>query len=253
MQDASLQFEIKASTAKLCFSRPHVHNAIDRHTLDEFAQALDQIDADSRIHQIIITGSGDRTFCAGADLRECATMRDETAWNASATRMSALLDRLYYGTRPVIAAINGQAFGGGCEIITACHLRIAVDTAQFAFRHATIGMTTGWGGGARLLRQLPRIDALKLLLTGQPVSAQEAQRIGFIHEVVSPSEFQTTIDRYVEILSQNSRGSLGGFLQLAREVDLGTADTVARLERELFCERWNASEFSKTLERFNCT
>ena len=140
--------------ALITLNRPEVHNAIDDQAMAELEEVLDFIEGNPDLKAIIITGAGHKTFCAGGDIRYFATLNTREACVAMSQRMQAILTRLYKGERPVIAAVNGQALGGGCEILTATHIRYCVPTARFAFRQAPNGIITGWGGGERFLSQV---------------------------------------------------------------------------------------------------
>ncbi len=171
------------SVLTITINRPKVLNAIDGPTLAEIGQTIDQAGQDGRVRAIVLTGAGDRSFVAGADIRELAA---ETPVGARehARRAQAVYARIEQLGKPVIAAVNGFALGGGCELAMACTLRLAADTARFGQPEINLGLIPGNGGSQRLPRLVGRGRALELLLTGDLITAEEAWRIGLVNRVV---------------------------------------------------------------------
>ncbi|RMH74583.1 MAG: enoyl-CoA hydratase/isomerase family protein, partial [Calditrichaeota bacterium] len=198
----------------------------------------------------ILTGAGPTTFCAGGDLRYFATLTTREACLHMSRRMQALLDRLYFGDRVVIAAVNGQALGGGCEILTACHFRIAAESAVFAFRQAPNGIITGWGGGRRLFRLIGRSQALRLLLTGERIDAAGALRLGLVDQVVPADQVLPTARALAESITCHAPEVLAAFLKLARAVEEMPPEKVAELETQLFADLWIQPPFQEFLRKF---
>ena len=164
--------------------------------------------------------------------------------------MQAILDRIWNGDKVSIAAINGQALGGGCELLSVCHFRIAAEHAAFSYRQAQNGIITGWGGGSRLLRQLGRCQALRLLSTSETIDAAEALRIGLVDQIVSSDRLMDVCFELVDKIQQNSAMAVSAFLGIARAVELGDLDGARRLETEAFADLWIGDDFRKFLERF---
>lgn len=179
----NLLLERDDAIAIVTINRPRVLNALDRATLDELRRAMVDLRQDQTVRAIVITGSGERAFAAGADIRELADqspagLREQAR---AGQHVFALIERL---GKPVIAAINGYALGGGCELAMACTLRLAADTAQLGQPEIMLGLIPGYGGTQRLPRLVGRGRALQLLLLGSPVGAVEAERIGLVNRVV---------------------------------------------------------------------
>jgi len=149
----------------ITINRPEVHNSIDEEAINEFEQILDRLSNSEMVKVIVLTGSGSDSFCSGGDLNYFNKLENQKQVGDMSGRMRSILDRLWNGDIPVIGAINGKAIGGGCEVVTACHIRCASDSSTFAFKHSLIGAFTGWGGGGRLIQHLGRKKALYLLLT----------------------------------------------------------------------------------------
>src|ERR1700730_11411863 len=138
-------FEAASDIGVIRLNRPGVHNALNELAIEALEAVLERVETDPQIRALIITGTGSKTFCAGGDLQYFDTLDTREKGIEMSRRMQALLDRLWSGRKVVIAAINGQALGGGCEILTACHFRIAASTASFAYLQAANGLITGWG------------------------------------------------------------------------------------------------------------
>jgi len=169
--------------AVVTFNRPQVLNALNRAMLGELDRAIAELGSDDGVRAVILTGAGDKAFVAGADIRELA------AQTAAGGRELALagqrvFDRVETLGKPVIAAINGYALGGGCELAMACTIRIAADTAKLGQPEINLGLIPGYAGTQRLARLVGKGKALEMLLTGAPVSAADAERAGLVNRVV---------------------------------------------------------------------
>jgi len=164
--------------------------------------------------------------------------------------MQAILARLYQGERVVIAAVNGQALGGGCEMLTACHLRIASLGARFSFRQAANGLTTGWGGGTRLFALVGRAHALDLLLTSRTIDAGEALAMGLIDRAVPADRLMDEARRLARAVSANPASSIRAFLDLARAIDRCDRGEAVRRETQLFGDCWIGKDFRRILRSF---
>ena len=178
------------SVATVTINRPKVLNALDAETVGELYQLIKELSADSSVRVVILTGSGDRAFIAGADIAELSTLTPVSA-QALAQRGHLLCAALETMDKPVIAAINGYALGGGCEIALACTLRIASDNAKLGQPEISLGLLPGYGGTQRLARLVGSGRALELMLTGEEISAKEAHRIGLVNRVVPASDLTT--------------------------------------------------------------
>ena len=164
-------------------NRPEVLNALDKEVAAELYTALDIANADDKIKVIIITGAGERSFCAGGDIRYVANI-DPIGAERYATLIHNLLDKIENLEKPVIAAINGYALGGGCQLALACDIRIASSNAKIGQTEVTIGIPPGWGGTQRLSRIVGPAKAKELIYSGKMITAEEAERIGLFNKVV---------------------------------------------------------------------
>ncbi len=177
-----LLLERRDRIATLTVNRPDKLNALSDDVLAELGGAIDEVRGDDSVGGLIVTGAG-RAFVAGADIGELAT-QSAIEGKRRAERGQSVFRRFETSPKPVIAAVNGFALGGGCELALACHIRIASEAAQFAQPEVKLGITPGYGGTQRLPRLIGRSRALELLLTGDRIDAAEALRIGLVNKVV---------------------------------------------------------------------
>ena len=167
-------------------NRPEVLNALNREAMSELSTAIDVVGADNNIKVVIITGTGEKSFCAGADIRYVVNI-DPIEAEKYATFIHGLLNKIENLEKPVIAAINGYALGGGCEIALACDIRIASSNAKIGQTEVIIGIPPGWGGTQRMLRIVGPAKAKELIFTGKMITAEEAEEIGLVNRVISLS------------------------------------------------------------------
>jgi enoyl-CoA hydratase len=175
------------AVASVTLNRPQVLNALNARTLDELQRVFLELQTDSDIRAVVVTGAGEKAFAAGADIGELANLSAAQA-QEHARKGQRTFDSIERLGKPVIAAINGFALGGGCELAMACTLRLAADTARLGQPEINLGITPGFAGTQRLVRLVGKAAALDLLLSGRHVTADEALRIGLVHRVVPVAE-----------------------------------------------------------------
>jgi len=190
--------EKKGAIAYVTLNRPKVLNALNAQTWEALRTSFEEARDDAEVRGVILTGAGDKAFIAGADISEVAHLSAVEA-ERSSSNGQAVLDLIENLGKPVVAAINGFALGGGCETAMACTLRIASETAKFGQPEVKLGLLPGGGGTQRLPRLVGKGRALQLILTGEVISAPEAWRIGLVNEVVPAASL---ISRAEEILKQ---------------------------------------------------
>jgi enoyl-CoA hydratase len=181
-------------------NRPKVLNALNTETLDELRRAVHDLGHDESVRAIIVTGAGDKAFVAGADINELAVL------SPAGGREHALIGQHVFDLienlgKPVIAAINGYALGGGCELAMACTLRIAADTAKLGQPEINLGIIPGYAGTQRLSRLVGKGRAMEIILTGAPVAAADAERIGLVNRVVPAADLMTEARRVASHLA----------------------------------------------------
>ncbi len=187
MPHENLTIERDGPVAVITVTRPAVLNALNNETITELEGAVRALTADDEVRAVILTGAGDKAFIAGADIGELAALNPVAA-EALAARGHALCQAIERMGKPVVAAINGYALGGGCELAMACTLRIAAETAKLGQPEIALGLLPGYGGTQRLPRLVGSGRALEIMLTGAPIDAQEAWRIGLVNRVVPRDE-----------------------------------------------------------------
>ena len=180
------------AVAIIKINRPEVLNALNREAMSELSTAIDIVGADDKIKVLIITGTGERSFCAGADIRYVVNI-DPIEAEKYATFIHGLLNKIENLEKPVIAAVNGYALGGGCELALACDIRIASSNAKIGQTEVTVGIPPGWGGTQRLLRIVGPSKTKELIYTGKMITAEEAERIGLVNRVVRLSTEEDVI------------------------------------------------------------
>lgn len=228
-----LKIEQEDGIAVLVVQRPEKLNALNAETVAELDRAFRVLAEDPAVRGIILTGAGEKAFVAGADIAELAEMGPLSGVRTSRQGQDAFrfLEKM---PKPVIAAVNGFALGGGLELALACHLRIASENARFGLPEVKLGIIPGYGGTVRLPRLVGRGRALELILTGEMIGAEEAYRIGLVNRVVPQAELIATAQALLRTIAAN--GPIA--VQLALEsVDRGldtTLDDGLTLESNLF-------------------
>ena len=185
--------------------RPKVLNALNAETMEEIHQAFTAARDDDSVKAVILTGGGEKAFVAGADINELAQKTPITGKETS-ERGQFILASIERFPKPVIAAINGFALGGGCEIALACHIRIASEKAQIGLPEVTLGIIPGYGGTQRMARLLGKGKALELICTGDRIGAAEAEKIGLVNKVVPTDHLMATAEEMARKIM--SRGPL---------------------------------------------
>ncbi|RJX15813.1 crotonase [Candidatus Bathyarchaeota archaeon] len=243
--------EKKDGVAKITLNRPEKLNSINKDVIQDLSLALEDIRKDENVRVVVITGAGDRAFSAGADismLKEIKTPVEarELIWSA-VEKVIRAIENL---EKPVIAAVNGLALGGGCELAMACDIIIASDKARFGQPEINLGVLPGWGGMSRLAMIVGFQKAKELVFTGDMISAEEAEKIGLVNKVVPAEKFNEAVDELVNKLLSKSPIAL----KLAKEaVNRGPGiDVEAALarDRELFALSVSSEDAKEGLSAF---
>jgi enoyl-CoA hydratase len=196
-------YEKKGAIAYVTVNRPKVLNALNRQTWADLRTAFEEAQDDADVRGVILTGAGDKAFIAGADISELAHVTAVEA-ERSSTFGQAVLNLVENLGKPVIAAINGFALGGGCETAMACTIRIAAENAKFGQPEVKLGLLPGGGGTQRLPRLVGKGLALQLILSGETISATEAHRIGLVNEVVPAADVIPRAEAILKQISANA-------------------------------------------------
>src|SRR5256885_638415 len=199
----NLLYEKKNAIAYVTLNRPKVLNALNQATWDDLRTAFEDARDDAAVRGVILTGAGDKAFIAGADISELAQVTAVEA-EKSSSYGQAVLNLIENLGKPVIAAVNGFALGGGCETAMACTIRVASEHAKFGQPEVKLGLIPGGGGTQRLPRLIGKGRALQIILSGEMISAQEAFRIGLVNEVVPAAELTTRAEAILKQIFSNA-------------------------------------------------
>ncbi|HEY55678.1 MAG TPA: enoyl-CoA hydratase/isomerase family protein [Dehalococcoidia bacterium] len=244
----ALDYKKEGKIAIFTINRPEAMNALNVETVRELLEAMVDFRDDPKLWVGIVTGAGERAFCGGADIKDTLPFMKEhrrDPWSVPASIMRGL--ELW---KPLIAAINGMALGGGLELALACDIRIAAENARLGTPEVNLGMIPGWGGTQRLPRAISKCQAAEILLMGKPVDAQEAYRIGLVNKVVPQAEVMATAKEWAESICQ--AGPLA--VRAAKEAMLKGCDMTLedglRLENSLVAYVMGTEDFAEGTKAF---
>lgn len=229
-------YEKRGRVATITINRPEARNAIDMDTSRELAQAWQDFRDDDEVWIGVLTGAGDKAFSAGADLKSLIPMLSGAARDNGTADASGFggITHNFECWKPIIAAVNGFCLAGGTEMMLACDLRIAAENATIGLTEVRWGIIPGAGGTQRLPRMVPLAKAMEIILLGEPITAEEAYRIGLINKVVPQAELMREVERWIDILL--ARGPLA--LRAAKQAMIQgldmTLDEGMQLEQRLF-------------------
>lgn len=237
-----VQIDLQNDIAILKINRPEALNAMNLDVISELSRAIDIVSVDHGIKVLIITGAGERSFCAGADISYMVNIDAITAEKYASSAQS-MLNKIERMEKPVIAAINGFALGGGCELALVCDLRIASDNAKLGQPEVTIGIPPGWGGTQRLLRIVGPAKAKEMIFTGKMITAQEAESIGLVNKVISiTEEDKTKLDSSIDLSNEKEKS-----IALSKILNKKLLDHCMTLAHEITKNSFNAVKISKML------
>ncbi|MDN5868309.1 MAG: enoyl-CoA hydratase-related protein [Candidatus Nitrosocosmicus sp.] len=237
-----VQIDLLNEIAILRINRPEALNAMNLDVIFELARAIDIISADEGIKVLIITGTGERSFCAGADISYMVNIDAVTAEKYASSAQS-MLNKMEKMEKPVIAAINGFALGGGCELSLVCDIRIASENAKIGQPEVTIGIPPGWGGTQRLLRVVGPAKAKEMIFTGKMITAHEAATIGLVNQIISLSdEEKSSLDPSVDQNNEKEKS-----IALSKLLNKKLLEHCITFAREITKNSFNAVKISKML------
>ena len=228
--------------ALIVIDRPQAQNAISRPTMTELGAALDEVTADPDIRVVALRGQGERVFVSGGDLKELASIRTEAEAQAMAMTMRTLLDRVASLPVPVVAALNGHAYGGGCEVAIACDFRLAADDVKLAFNQVDLAIMPAWGGIERLQAVVGRGRALYLTTTGLPIDAPTAAAWGLLEQVVPRPDFDARLAELLDRIAGAPRDALVGIKAAADTARPAARPDLAAAATASFAKTWIADD-----------
>jgi enoyl-CoA hydratase/3-hydroxyacyl-CoA dehydrogenase len=240
--------EKKDGVYKITLNRPSKLNSMTLEMLGMIGEAMDEASADPDVKAILITGAGDRAFCAGADVAQFPGFSNDEARKLSETGHKTF-KKFMETPKPVVAAINGYALGGGNELILFCDLRIASDKAWFSQPEVSLGLMPGWGGTYMLHKIVGKSEANDLILTGRRITADEAKSMGLVSRVYPAAEFNAKVDEYLQALVKGPPRSLNAMKRLSASDD--ALDAALEAEADAFADLWNYGELKEGIDAFN--
>jgi enoyl-CoA hydratase len=226
MSFENVKLDIDGAVATLTISRPKALNALNAATFNDIEAAVEQVTTDESVRVLIITGDGEKSFVAGADIVEIKAIESSREAQMLALRGQAVFNKIEQMPKPAIAAINGFALGGGCELALSCDIRIAADTANLGLPEINLGIIPGYGGTQRLPRLVGKGMAKLIAFTGEMISAQEAHRIGLVEKVVPAAELMAEAGKLAAKLAKKAPIALGllkSIINDGTEIDLERA------------------------------
>ena len=241
--------EINDQIAWITINRPEALNAMNPIVISELEEAINSCIEETSVGAIILTGSGDKSFVAGADIKTMQTMGPDEALRFGKTGQE-LTVTIENSPKPVIAAVNGFALGGGCEISLACHIRVASETATFGQPEVLLGILPGWGGTQRLPKLVGMGIANEIIITGRMINATEAKEIGLVNHVVPIEELKEKCEEIAMQILKNGPNAIAKSLECIRNgVGLTTKDGL-KMEVKYFSKLFNTEETKEGLSAF---
>jgi enoyl-CoA hydratase len=244
MSFETVLFGIANRVATVTINRPDKLNALNAQAKAELRELFTQLKTDSNVDVVILTGAGEKAFVAGTDIKELTVLNSETGKEFSA-KGQEVFDLIENLGKPVIAAVNGYALGGGCELALACHIRIASENAKFGQPEVNLGIIPGYGGTQRLARLVGRGRAMELVLTGNQIDAQEALRIGLVNKVVPLADLPAAARNVAQLIASKGQIAIRMALKAVNMTQETTLSDGQRLEASLFgvcCETGDFKE-----------
>jgi enoyl-CoA hydratase len=232
MSYETLALQVSDRVATITVNRPDKLNALNDRVIAELGEAIDQVVSDTNVGGVILTGAG-RAFVAGADISELEAYGPMSAKRLAQTGQE-VFGRFESSPKPVLAAVNGFALGGGCELAMACHIRIASEFAKFGQPEVKLGLIPGYGGTQRLPRLVGRGRALQLLLTGEMIDAQEAYRVGLVNRVVPAAELLAAANEMMRAILANAPLAIANVIEVVSRGYDATLEDALTLEATAF-------------------
>jgi len=244
-------FEPRESVTIIRLNRPEKRNALSREMISELTEIFSTFKNQSDLRAVILTGAGDKAFCAGTDIAELTAVgNDTTRADEVSKRGQELCDQIENCGVPVVAAVNGIAFGGGCELALACHLRIASENAQFSLPETKLGVVPAYGGTQRLAREIGQGRATEMMLTGRTVSAAEALQFGLVNHVVAAADLLREAEALANEIAQLAPLAIRACLQaVIRGAELPLEEGLA-LEAKLFAQLFATNDVREGTSAF---
>lgn len=248
MSDA-LKIETVGDAVVLTIDRPARQNAIDRDVAKSIAEAVKAANEGQAARAIVLTSTGDRVFSAGGDLHDILAALD-SGTSADVSDIFTWLDAIEQSDLPVVAAVQGDVFGGAAELLMLCDFVIIEEHVHIAFRHARMGLSPAWGGMTRLIERVGPLHAARMLLTAEKVTAHDAERIGLVSEVVPRGFARERALARVSHIADNPRATVAALKHAMREVREAMRAPAVPIERAAFAARWGKPDHVAAMKAF---
>lgn len=246
----TVRVEAAGDAAVITLDRQETHNAIDLAAAKALSEAISMAAHNPKIRGIVVTGAGDRTFMAGGDLRMLAELVKNQETGDAVLDLGRELAACERAPVPVVAAVQGDVYGGGCEFLLLCDLVIMESHAGLAFRHAKMGLSPAWGGLTRLVERVGPLEASRLLYTAERIDASEALRIGLVNEVVPKGTSRARAISMVARIADNPRTTVAALKRALFAVRQEARGDAEDLEREVFSERWGGPDHRDAMNAY---
>ena len=245
----NLLFEIKDSIITIIINRPKQLNSLNLETLVELDKLVKDSILNDEIRLIVLSGTGEKSFVAGADIKELANLNSRQAYKLTKDIHKILNKTIEQSSKPIIAAINGYALGGGLELAMACHIRIASENAKFGMPEVSLGLIPGYGGTQRLTHLVGKGRAFEIMMTGRKINSKEALDIGLINYVVKQYELKNFVNEFCLSILANSSNS---FKHLIRSVNSYFNENQDGFKTELneFSKCFESNDFKEGIDAF---
>ncbi|WP_062231605.1 enoyl-CoA hydratase/isomerase family protein [Fictibacillus sp. FJAT-27399] len=244
-------YTIEDEIGWITINRPEVRNAVDFEVMEQLEEYITQARQNDKVKVLVIRGAGNRAFCAGGDLRAFSGLKTERQAHIMLSRMGEVLKSLFFFPKPTAALINGTAVGGGCEIASACDVRIASANVKMGFVQGTLGITTGWGGGTYLMERVRKLDALDMLWSAGKLTAKHAADKGFLQYLIKDGDIQTECTKYLRRYTEHSVDVLKAYKQVyLRSLPFQEINTRADEEIKTCAKLWESENHHHAVAAF---
>lgn len=250
MSDDDIRVERHESAVVAIIDRAGSRNAIARETAARLETVIHEASADETVRAIIVTGAGEEVFVSGGDLRDFDKISKQPIGAQQVLEMGSTMHAFESCAVPVIAVVQGAALGGGCELTLSCDIVVAEAHATFSFRQAAMGLSTGWGGGTRLVERVGPLVASRLLLLGAKIDAQEARSIGLVTEVVESRQGLDRAMALVDSIAKLPRASVAGLKRMLQKVRAEHRGDALLREAEVFASLWGKADHRAAMDAF---
>ncbi|MDO5656205.1 MAG: enoyl-CoA hydratase-related protein [Flavobacteriaceae bacterium] len=247
MDYKNLILQTENRIATISINRPQSLNALNKECIEELSHVFTQLETDAQIRVIILTGTGEKAFVAGADIKEFKDFDGKQGESLAATGQDILFNKIENLSKPVIAAINGFALGGGLELAMSCHFRIASNNARMGLPEVTLGLIPGYGGTQRLPQLIGKGRAMQAIMTAEMLKAEEALQLGLVNEVVPLNDLLTRVKEIAAKIAANSSTAIA---KAIHAINLSGTDAGFAAEIKSFGELFESTDFKEGTNAF---